>query len=742
MATDYHTEKRINIPILKMGCAACAINVEKALQQMEGIKEASVNYATATAQVVFNSQKISPEQMKMAVQEAGYDLLLPEESSAENIETQHILHYKQALHKVYGAFVFALPLFIVGMFFMHESWTPWVSCLLATPIVFWWGRDFFINAWKQMKRKSANMDTLVALSTGIAYSFSLFHLLFPHILGRVADTHSPTYFESAGMIIAFVLLGRWLEERAKQRTSLAVKKLMGLQPTHVTVIDPSTRQDSIMEIQAVAIGMYIRIKPGERIPVDGKLLEGQSYVDESMLSGEPVPVKKKAGDRVFAGTVNQQGSFVFIAEQVGEETMLSRIIHLVQEAQGSKAPIQRLVDKIAAVFVPLILVISVLTLIAWTLFGGENGSTQGLLFAITVLVIACPCALGLATPTAVMVGIGKGAEWGILIKDAESLERIKQIDVLITDKTGTLTIGKPQVVASVWELPKEAVAPILYSMEKRSEHPLAQAICQYLEGEQELPLQIESLAGKGVRGVWEQTTYYVGSLSLMKELNIPITTALEEQGEKWEKEHHSIVWVATEHRIVAVVAIQDQIRDSSVKAIQQIQNLGVTVEMLTGDHLKAAQYIAQKCGISYVEAGVLPDEKASYINKKQAEGHCVAMVGDGINDSAALAMADVGIAMGAGSDIAIESAPVTIIQSDLRKIAEAIYLSKSTVRTIRQNLFWAFFYNAIGIPVAAGVLYPMWGISLNPMWASLAMALSSVSVVMNSLRLKYLSVKQ
>lgn len=742
MATDYHTEKRINIPILKMGCAACAINVEKTLQQMEGIKEVSVNYATATAQVVFNSQKISPEQMKMAVQEAGYDLLLPEESSAENIETQHILHYKQALHKVYGAFVFALPLFIVGMFFMHESWTPWVSCLLATPIVFWWGRDFFINAWKQMKRKSANMDTLVALSTGIAYSFSLSHLLFPHILGRVADTHSPTYFESAGMIIAFVLLGRWLEERAKQRTSLAVKKLIGLQPTHVTVIDPSTRQDSIVEIQAVAIGMYIRIKPGERIPVDGKLLEGQSYVDESMLSGEPVPVKKKAGDRVFAGTVNQQGSFVFTAEQVGEETMLSRIIHLVQEAQGSKAPIQRLVDKIAAVFVPLILVISVFTLIAWTLLGGENGSTQGLLFAITVLVIACPCALGLATPTAVMVGIGKGAEWGILIKDAESLERIKQIDVLITDKTGTLTIGKPQVVASVWELPKEAVAPILYSIEKRSEHPLAQAICQYLEGEQELPLQIESLAGKGVRGVWEQTTYYVGSLSLMKELNIPITTALEEQGEKWEKEHHSIVWVATEHRTVAVVAIQDQIRDSSVKAIQQIQKLGVTVEMLTGDHLKAAQYIAQKCGISYVEAGVLPEEKASYINKKQAEGHCVAMVGDGINDSAALAMADVGIAMGAGSDIAIESAPVTIIQSDLRKIAEAIYLSKSTVRTIKQNLFWAFFYNAIGIPVAAGVLYPMWGISLNPMWASLAMALSSVSVVMNSLRLKYLSVKQ
>lgn len=742
MATDYHTEKRINIPILKMGCAACAINVEKALQQMEGIKKASVNYATATAQVVFNPQEISPEQMKMAVQEAGYDLLLPEESSTENIETQHILHYKQALHKVYGAFVFALPLFIVGMFFMHESWTPWVSCLLATPIVFWWGRDFFINAWKQMKRKSANMDTLVALSTGIAYSFSLFHLLFPHILGGVADTHSPTYFESAGMIIAFVLLGRWLEERAKQRTSLAVKKLIGLQPTHVTVIDPSTRQDSIVEIQAVAIGMYIRIKPGERIPVDGKLLEGQSYVDESMLSGEPVPVKKKAGDRVFAGTVNQRGSFVFMAEQVGEETMLSRIIHLVQEAQGSKAPIQRLVDKIAAIFVPLILVISVFTLIAWTLLGGENGSTQGLLFAITVLVIACPCALGLATPTAVMVGIGKGAEWGILIKDAESLERIKQIDVLITDKTGTLTIGKPQVVASVWELPKEAVAPILYSIEKRSEHPLAQAICQYLEGEQELPLQIENLAGKGVRGVWEQTTYYVGSLSLMKELNIPITTALKEQGEKWEKEHHSIVWVATEHRIVAVVAIQDQIRDSSVKAIQQIQKLGVTVEMLTGDHLKAAQYIAQKCGISYVEAGVLPDEKASYINKKQAEGHCVAMVGDGINDSAALAMADVGIAMGAGSDIAIESAPVAIIQSDLRKIAEAIYLSKSTVRTIRQNLFWAFFYNAIGIPVAAGVLYPMWEISLNPMWASLAMALSSVSVVMNSLRLKYLSVKQ
>jgi len=578
------------------------------------------------------------------------------------------------------------------------------------------------------------MDTLVAVSTGIAYTFSVFNLLFPDFwLSRGIEPH--IYFEAASVIIAFILLGRLLEERAKQNTSTAIKKLIGLQPKTVTIIVDS--DERTVPITAVQKGDTILVKPGERIAVDGMVVTGESYVDESMLNGEPVPLHKQSGEKEFAGTINQKGTFRFIADKIGSDTMLAQIIRMVQDAQGSKAPVQKLVDRIARFFVPAIISISIIAFVAWIVLAPTNGFTNGLLAMVTVLIIACPCALGLATPTAIMVGIGKSAEKGILIKDAQSLEIAQKIDTIILDKTGTITAGHPIVVESLWENGFEHSRKILYSLEKLSEHPLSDAVVNTLQNEKEISIdKFENVPGKGVKGIVSSQTYYVGNLSLLNDNHITIASHLQELANKWTQEAKTLVWFADSTQAIAAIALTDEIKQTSAQAISQLQEMGVEVYMLTGDNAISAQAISRKVGINHYKAGVLPNEKAQFIKELQANGKKVGMVGDGINDSAALAQANLSIAMGQGSDIAVDTAMATILSSDLLKIPETIRLSQLTIKTIYQNLFWAFIYNLIGIPIAAGIFYSINGFLLNPMWASAAMVFSSVSVVLNSLRLK------
>ncbi len=512
---------------------------------------------------------------------------------------------------------------------------------------------------------------------------------------------------------------------------------MGLQPKTVIVIaaDGTERQVAIEEVNA---GDTILVKPGEKIAVDGMVVSGTSYVDESMLSGEPVPVLKKENEKVFAGTINQKGSFQFKAVKVGKETMLAQIIKMVQDAQGSKAPVQKLVDKIAGIFVPVVIGIAILTFVVWYLLGGENSVVQGLLAAVTVLVIACPCALGLATPTAIMVGVGKGAEKGILIKDAESLELAKKVNAIVLDKTGTITEGRPEVTGILWLDKNDSTKNILLSIEKQSEHPLAEAVVKYFDGVGTTTLSdFDSITGKGAKASHEKETFYVGNKTLLAENNIVIDAPLKQQADEWGKQSKTVIWFTDSTKALAVIAISDKIKETSVQAIKEMQEMGIDLYMLTGDNEATAKAIAGQTGIKHYKAEVLPQHKADFVKELQSQGKVVAMVGDGINDSTALATADVSIAMGKGSDIAMDVAKMTIISSDLTKIPQAIRLSKQTVATIKQNLFWAFIYNLIGIPLAAGVLYPINGFLLNPMIAGAAMALSSVSVVSNSLRLKW-----
>ncbi|MFM2307013.1 MAG: Cation-transporting ATPase PacS, partial [Bacteroidota bacterium] len=607
---------------------------------------------------------------------------------------------------------------------------------LATPVVLWFGKDFFINAWKQTRHRSANMDTLVALSTGVAYLFSVFNTVLPHFWHQ-RGLHAHVYFEASAVVVAFILLGKMLEEKAKGNTSSAIKKLMGLQPKTVTVVHAGGHTTET-SIDKVMVGDVLLVKPGEKIAVDGIVTDGESYVDESMLSGEPAPVLKKKEDKVFAGTINQKGSFRFSALKVGSQTMLAQIIKAVQDAQGSKAPVQKLVDRIAAVFVPVVIVIALIAFVAWWLLGGENGFTQGLIALVTVLVIACPCALGLATPTAIMVGVGKGAEMGILLKDAESLELAKKANVVVLDKTGTITEGKPMVTGIKWVKEDEYLKQILYTIESKSEHPLADAVVKHFKGALPVLLsKFESITGKGVSAVVIADTYYVGTRKLLEENGVYISNELLAVATVWSHEAKTVIWFANSKQALAVLAISDKVKDTSATAIAQLKQMGIAVHMLTGDNEATAQAIALQTGIDNYKAEVLPQQKAEFIKQLQASGKVVAMVGDGINDSTALAQADVSIAMGTGSDIAMDVARMTIISSELTKIPQAIHLSRQTVATIRQNLFWAFIYNIIGIPVAAGLLYPFNGFLLNPMLAGAAMALSSVSVVSNSLRLKW-----
>ena len=722
-------------PVLGMSGASCAARVDKTLNGLPGVYQATVNYATAVAQVEYNPEVCSDATLQSAVQDAGYDLLVDTgEDVADKAEEIRLTRYRKIKRRTVAALLLSLPIMVISMFFEDISSLKYVLWILATPVVFGLGREFYINAWRQLKHGTSNMDTLVAVSTGIAYTFSVFNLLFPDFwLSRGIEPH--IYFEAASVIIAFILLGRLLEERAKQNTSTAIKKLIGLQPKTVTIIVDS--DERTVPITAVQKGDTILVKPGERIAVNGMVVTGESYVDESLLNGEPVPLHKQSGEKVFAGTINQKGTFRFIADKIGSDTMLAQIIRMVQDAQGSKAPVQKLVDRIARFFVPAIISISIIAFVAWIFLAPTNGFTNGLLVMVTVLIIACPCALGLATPTAIMVGIGKGAEKGILIKDAQSLEIAQKIDTIILDKTGTITAGHPIVVESLWENGFEHSRKILYSLEKLSEHPLSDAVVNTLQNEKEISIdKFENVPGKGVKGIVGNQTYYAGNLSLLNDNHITIASHLQELANKWTQEAKTLIWFADSTQAIAAIALTDEIKQTSAQAISQLQEMGVEVYMLTGDNAISAQAISRKVGINHYKAGVLPNEKAQFIKDLQANGKKVGMVGDGINDSAALAQANLSIAMGQGSDIAIDTAMATMLSSDLLKIPETIRLSQLTIKTIYQNLFWAFIYNLIGIPIAAGIFYSVNGFLLNPMLASAAMAFSSVSVVLNSLRLK------
>lgn len=729
MATK--TEKR-RFPVQGMSCAACAARVEKALQQCEGVKHAAVNFAAATADVEFLSDVCSAETLGKAVADAGYELL--SDVSADDIEQRARKQYRRLRRDMIWAVLLSFPVVVIGMFFMKIPYANLIMFLFATPVVFIFGWRFYAGAWKQLRHRTANMDTLVALSTGIAWLFSVANMLFPDFwLQR--GIHPHVYFEASAVIIAFILLGRTLESKAKRNTSSAIKKLMGLRPADVTLLLPDGTTATV-PVEQVKEGDVVVVRPGERIAADGVVTEGSSFVDESMLSGEPIPVAKEPGAQVFAGTINGTGAFRFRAAKVGKDTILSKIIGMVQDAQGSKAPVQRTVDRIAAVFVPTIIAVSLISFMVWMALGGSDGFTHGLLAAVTVLIIACPCALGLATPTAIMVGIGRGAGAGILIKDAEALETALKVNVIALDKTGTITEGKPMVERTERFVDLPEADAIIKAMELLSEHPLAEAVVAVLPDV--APAEVsgfEGIPGRGATALAGGRRYFAGNRRLMEENNISIPDEAARIAAEMAEAGNSLVWFADEERLISITGISDPVKATSPQAVAELERMGIDVYMLTGDNSATAAAVARKAGIGHVVAGMLPEDKAAFVAAMQQKGKVVAMVGDGINDSAALAKANLGIAMGTGSDIAMEVAGITIISSDLSKIPVALRLSRKTVGTIRQNLFWAFIYNIIGIPIAAGLLYPVNGFLLNPMIAGAAMAFSSVSVVTNSLLL-------
>jgi Cu2+-exporting ATPase len=735
---DVATVKK-QFPLIGMSCVSCAGSIESILNSKQGVVKATVNFSANSVLVEFVPTIIQAKGMKLAVQGIGYDMIIDEtEGAKEELENLRQNSFNQLRRRTVLAIFLTIPLVIIGMFFTHLPYVNFILWAMSTPVIIWLGRQFFINAWKQAQHRSANMDTLVALSTGVAYLFSIFNILFPQFwLNRGLQAH--VYFEAASVVIAFILLGKLLEERAKANTSSAIKKLIGLQPRSVNIIREDGHITEI-PIAEVKTGDVLLVRPGDKIAVDGIVREGQSYVDESMISGEPVPVLKEKSNPVIAGTINQKGSFQLVAEKVGSDTLLAHIVRMVQEAQGSKAPVQKLVDKIAGIFVPVVIGIAILAFFAWGIWGGQNGFTQGLLALVTVLVIACPCALGLATPTAIMVGVGKGAENGILIKDAESLELSYKIKAIVLDKTGTITEGKPTVSDSYWlKEPTAELLNILYSIEQSSEHPLADAVTVYLKpGARLVPLLlVNSVTGKGMQAAYDGRTYYVGNKRFLEDKNIAIAGEFYEKANAWADDGKTVIYFARETKALSLLAIADQVKPSSQAAVHALQSMGIEVYMLTGDSRQTAAAVARQVGITEYKAEMMPDDKAAFIKQLQQQGKIVAMVGDGINDSQALAHADVSIAMGKGTDIAMDVAKMTLMSADLSRIPAAIRLSRKTVAAIRQNLFWAFIYNLIGIPIAAGVLYPLTGFLLNPMIAGAAMALSSVSVVTNSLRLKW-----
>ncbi len=757
------TTTRIELPITGMTCANCAATIERTLQsRVPGVLSAHVNVATEKATVEILPGSVTRSELARAVEEAGYGVVEAGEEELEDAEAaaREAEIRRQAL-RFWTGVAFALPLFLLSMgrdfgvlgAWSHQPWVVWLMLALATPVQFYVGWDFYVGGFKSLRNRSANMDVLVAMGSSAAYLYSLPVTVALTMGSASLGTH--VYYETAAVIIALIKLGKLLEVRAKGRSGQAIRRLMGMRPKTARVIRKGKEQD--IPIAEVQVDDLVLVRPGERIPVDGVVVKGHSAVDESMLTGESMPVEKGVGDPVVGAAMNREGVLTFRATGVGARTVLAQIIRLVQEAQGSKAPIQRIADRVSAVFVPTVIAVAVGTFLVWWLVVGA-GFTPALIRLVAVLVIACPCALGLATPTAIMVGTGRGAEGGILFRNSEALERAHALSVVVLDKTGTVTTGQPAVHTVVARgtssplspdrnpatgAPDDEVLRLAASAERGSEHPLAEAI---LNAARERGLSLAepdsflALPGRGIRAVVEGKEVVVGSLRLMRQHSVPVK-GLEEEASRLEEGALTCMWVATDGEILGLIGVADAVKEGSREAVAELHRLGLEVVMLTGDNQATADSIAREVGIERVRAGVLPDQKAEEVRRLQEEGRgLVAMVGDGINDAPALAQADVGIAIGTGTDVAMETADLTLMRGDLRSVPQAIALSHATMRTIKQNLFWAFFYNAILIPVAAGALYPLAFLpmmfrALHPILAALAMAFSSVSVVGNSLRL-------
>jgi Cu+-exporting ATPase len=769
--------EKITLPIKGMHCASCASTIQKAISKVEGVDSIKVNFGTEKAEIEYDKDKTTVEQMSERIQPFGYALInepsmpashgkMTADEHAEHMgldksKQEKLKELDEQKKKVEFVLPLALVIFvlmiweisaksfpsIVPAFFIPMKLYSTIMLLLSSVVIFWIGQPFLKGIVTFIKHKVANMDTLIGIGTLTAYVYSAFVVLFPDI-AMSAGLPETNYFDVVIVVIGFIVFGKYLEARSKLKTGEAIEKLMNLQAKTALV----ERNGIEMEISVdkVEIGDIVIVKPGGKIPVDGIIIEGKSSIDESMVTGESIPVDKAIDDKVIGGTINKQGTFKFKATKVGFDTLLASIIKMVEEAQGSKASIQRLADQISGVFVPIVLVIAVLTLIIWLVVGSQfmpfsEALTLGLLCFVGILVIACPCALGLATPTAIIVGVGKGAQNGILIKNAESLEKLHKINTIVVDKTGTITKGKPEVTDIIpsytdGETDGIEVLKLIASLEKNSEHPLAMAI-QEKAKEMKVTLtkveDFEIIEGKGLQGKIDDKLYYAGNLKLIDELGIKYDKDLID---KLTKQGKTPVLFADKKNVLATIAIADTIKETSAEAVSRLHKLGIKVVMLTGDNRNTAKYIADMIGIDKIFSEVLPSEKADKVKELQAEGLVVAMAGDGVNDAPALAQSDVGIAMGTGTDVAIESADITLLAGDISKIPQAVKLSKKTMATIKQNLFWAFIYNVIGIPIAAGLLFPFWGILLNPIFAGLAMALSSVSVVANSLRLKLLNI--
>ncbi|GKT08453.1 heavy metal translocating P-type ATPase [Desulforhabdus sp. TSK] len=743
--------KKTTLLVGGMTCAACVRRVENALKALGGVEEAAVNLASSRAMVTYDPQVLNVAELRKALEEAGYQYLgLLEEAKEDPVEAAQKREIRDLKIKVSVGAVLS----VLTMMGSMPHWFPFlhgiprqqmflILFVLTTPAVFWVGSRFLVGALKAARQKTTDMNTLVAVGSLSAYLYSTLATFWPeYFLGAGLDLH--VYFDGAAMIITLVLLGRLLEMKARGRTSEAIKKLMKLTPKTARVLRDG--QEWEVPLEEVLKGDVLLVRPGERIPTDGVLESGRSSVDESMLTGESVPVPKTLGSEVFAGTINGSGSFTFGATKVGAETALAQIIRLVEEAQGSKAPIQRFADQVASIFVPIVICIAVLTFCIWYFLVPDADFTRALLNFVSVLIISCPCAMGLATPTAVMVGTGLGAENGILIKGGESLEKAYRLTTVVFDKTGTLTRGTPEVTHFVAapSLEEEQVLRWAVSLEAVSEHPLARAIVEKGQKEGIHPEQVEAfeaVSGRGVRGRVGEARVLLGSRKFLHGEGINLSE-LAKKAEDLLASGKTCVYVGVDGRAAGIFAVADAPRESAGEAVARLKQMGLQVAMITGDRVETAQAIAKAVGIGAIMAEVLPADKAGEIRRLQHEGKTVAMVGDGINDAPALAAADVGIAIGAGTDVALEASDITLIQNDLRLVASAIRLSASTMRIIKQNLFWAFFYNSLGIPVAAGILYPVWGILLNPMFAAGAMALSSVSVVSNALRLRRVWSKQ
>jgi Cu+-exporting ATPase len=733
--------EKIQLTITGMHCATCAAGSENALKKVKGVVNANVNLATERATVEYDPEKVGVESLIETIEKIGYkakeyEVIFP---TVNDQALNKDIEYNKLRVKFIFALAFSIPIFVLSMFLMDFPDRKIILFLLTTPVQFYAGWQFLRGALTALKNKTSNMDTLVSLGTLAAYLYSVATTFF---------IPGDSYFEVAALLITFILLGKLLEARAKGKTGQAIKKLMGMRPKTARIIRAG--KEISLPIDDVKIGDIILVKPGEKIPVDGVVTKGATSIDESMISGEAIPIEKGIGDKVIGATVNKQGSIEFRATQVGAGTVLAQIVGLIEAAQGSKAPIQRIADKIASIFVPTVLVISILTFIIW-FFVVQQTFIFSLLAAVAVLVIACPCALGLATPTAIMVGTGRGAEKGILIKSGEALETAYKLDTVIFDKTGTLTHGKPVVTNTiVYPLnasgkskdnfrESQTIIQIAASLEKLSEHPLAEAIVHYAEKEKINLLEVEkfsAIPGHGVEGEINSQRYFLGNRKLVTDAKVAILEA-EEDLIKLEDEGKTVMILSSTKDILGLVAVADTLKEHSAEAVRTLREMGITTVMITGDNQRTAAAIAKQVGIDKALAEVLPAEKAHEVKTLQNGGSVVAMVGDGINDAVALAQADIGIALGSGTDVAMESGDVVLIKNDLRDVVTAIKLSRTTIKKIKQNLFWAFAYNLAGIPVAAGVLYPFTGWLLKPELAGLAMVLSSVSVVTNSLLLRH-----